>query len=56
MPFSNMGILLDRISDQIGRFIPDHEGFQDACDRVFGKADRNEDGKLSPTEVADKWI
>ena len=53
MPSSNMSTPLDRVSDQIDRFIQDHEAFQDACDRVFGKADRNEDGKQSPTEVAD---
>lgn len=49
-----MSTLLDRVSDQIDKFIRENPAFQDACDRAFSEADRDDDGKLTPEEVVSK--
>lgn len=49
-----MSTLLDRVSEEIDAFIAQCPAFQDACDRVYGEADRDDDGKLSLDEVVAK--
>lgn len=46
--------LVDRVSSRIDDFIRRNSAFQEACDRCFLEADKNDDGKISHEELASK--
>ena len=50
----NNVVLVDRVSTKIETFIERYPAFQDACQRCFAEADRDDSGKLTFTEVVDK--
>ena len=52
--FASMSSVLERIERNIDQFIEENDAFQAACDRLFVEADKNDDGRLSLSEVLTK--
>ena len=50
----SMSSVVERIERDIDQFIEENDAFQAACDRLFVEADKNDDGKLSLSEVVTK--
>eukprot|EP00210_Caulerpa_lentillifera_P000318 g311.t1 len=46
--------LVDKVSKRIEDLIRQNSAFQEACDRCFLEADKNDDGKITPEELVSK--